>query len=768
MAPRLSLSFKQLRRRSIVGFRSNRSIDNSNTSSNDEPSSQELSSVGSITPPSLVEESNPALRTQVSATTKPSLEPNINWNSVAESVISEPRSSKHLQDQSSPLQSQYALRLTNIRDKATVYQKVLLVTGVIGQDPQPSTEGMLRVDRPDHSFPPILWPVYAGQFKALVYLFPGPNKVSFVYQKPGVPGTHSLSIVIYMFPPTNAPPLDLAILVAKDSPCTFDCTPARTREEGNDLEIAVRKFRMAAYLWQSFTADQMEKGGFGRRSFRFDEEWTTGTSHQRDFQERVMRSEARVHIIRTDKTVAEIRAVEQSPQNSTATVDNELVKIASTAVRDYFRTLPNQQRCVAMLILDTQWDATDKTIKGHVAFGGPVGNDLHLALFGSHCLQSYPSALCGVVPAFSDCTPMELKVANDETNTTSNSWEVAAYGIGAHLHELGRLLGSPRQEKGIMAKDFVAFSRAFLMREAYSARTKSKGGIIESKNQPIWHRLDLLPYRFHPMFRNSGDKSPHPDTTIHGWVVEKDKLLVTARSGLLCTEIYAEGDDCCTMSIEHPHDEKLLKSITMTEGELRSYLPEAKRRSKLKIIVRSIGGKSLVVNDVHQLCTKSSVKLTSGPLGQLAFRSTKVGFSQIEGSEPQEIVFSTAVGKINRILTYIDVYHGDAVDGLEFYYDDGSSQLFGKRGGVKPGGDRYFMANGVDILRAEVLVGFSIRAGSWIDAIQIVTTLRRSSFYGNAKGGSTHHLIVPRGFKLCGVSGTCAHWIDSFGLLITR
>ncbi|TGJ78561.1 hypothetical protein E0Z10_g10202 [Xylaria hypoxylon] len=763
MPPKFNL--KQIRRRSLASFRTNRSTD---TSSNDEPSSssQELSSVGSITPPSLADESDPTLHTQISAMARPPLESNSNRFSIAESVASEPRSTKDLQEKlqyHQPL-SQYGPRVTNIRDKSTVYQKVLLVTGVMGQDPHPQLDGTLLVSRLDKAFPPTIWPVYGAQFKALVYLFPGPNTVYFEYQKPGSPSKHRSSILLYMFDPKNAPPLQLAILVAKDSPCTFDHASTRVQEEGNGLETAISKFRTAAYLWQSFTAEQMEKSGLGRRTFRFDEEWTNGTSHPRDFAESAMRSEARVHIIRTDKTVAEIRDLEHAQQDPNTLEKSELVDIAAAALRDYFRIAPGQKQYVATLILDSHWDTKEKMITGHAAFGGQIGDDLHLAMFGSQFLQYYPSTICDVVKAFRDCSPTDLKILVDEANVAGTSWEAAVYGIGAHLHEVGHLLGSPRQEKGVMGRDFVTLNRAFMIREAYSTRTKSKGGSVEAKDEPTWHRLDLLGYRFHPLFRNATDKVPYPDGTVHGWVVEKDKLLITASSGLLYTEIFAEGDEFCSTWLEYPRDGQMIRRTTLIEAELRERLPESKRRSKMKIVVRSMGGETLVIDDLHQLCTKSSLKLTSGPLGKLAYRSTKIGSSELKDSEPQEVVFSTAVASINRILTSVTVYHGDAVDGLEFSYDDGSSQLFGKRGG-KTSGDRFMM----DIRNAEVIVGFAVRAGSWIDAIQIITsTSRRSSVYGNMGGGSLHTLLVPSGFKICGVSGSCAHWLDSFSLLITR
>lgn len=59
----------------------------------------------------------------------------------------------------------------------------------------------------------------------------------------------------------------------------------------------------------------------------------------------------------------------------------------------------------------------------------------------------------------------------------------------------------------------------------------------------------------------------------------------------------------------------------------------------------------------------------------------------MQDSEPQEAIFTSAV-KQDRIMSRVIIYHGSALDGLEFIYDDNSTQLFGKRGG-KEGGDTF-------------------------------------------------------------------------------
>jgi hypothetical protein len=61
----------------------------------------------------------------------------------------------------------------------------------------------------------------------------------------------------------------------------------------------------------------------------------------------------------------------------------------------------------------------------------------------------------------------------------------------------------------------------------------------------------------------------------------------------------------------------------------------------------------------------------------------------MEGSEPEQVLLECAFIK-TKLLTSIKVYHGSAVDGVEFCYEDMTSQLFGKRGG-KPGGDEFVL-----------------------------------------------------------------------------
>ncbi|PHH58998.1 hypothetical protein CDD81_3956 [Ophiocordyceps australis] len=776
------LTLKELRRRSKASFRTNNSTDGSSDgvmSHGTSPSS------GSVTPPSIAQQSDPALDSQVKNNknsqassqqhapppppppcSRPMIAPGSNASRQSVSGMSGLGSPSQCGKSSLPL-SKYAPRILNVSENSWVYQKVLLIHGVIGEPGLPPIDGTIVVGRFDDSFPPVTWPVCESHFKAIIYLQPGPNKFRLDFFSPKLANStssnpiHASYLTLHMLPALNAPPLQLAIVLGCDSPATFDAVPARAEREGNGLDTAIRKFRMAAYLWQAFTAEQMWRHRLGRRVFRFEEEWMPGSCNYRDRENGTMRSEARIHVIRTDKTVAELRQLDRAQQNGKATNKNSLFDISADAVNKYFKPLPGQKNYVSVLLLDAHWDTKSSVITGHAALGGSCG-DLQLAIFGSHCLQSYPTSFEEVVPAFTDCTPTDTKYVANDCNDAGSSWEAVNIGIGAHLHETGHLFGCPHQESGIMLRDYVVLNRSFVPREAYSTRTKCKGGLALQGDECGWHRLDALRFRAHAAFRLPSDAPQNPDDSVQVFAIEGGSLTAMAASGISFVEIYGEGDDVCHSWIEFSVDNgPVQRQIVLHDQDVRSRLPDAKRKGHVRVAIKSSGGGSLTVDDWKAFTGRDSmVKIASG---KLASKSLQVGASKMENSQPQQVVFRSAV-EHGRIMSRIVVYHGSAVDGIEFVYDDDSTQLFGKKGG-KIGGDVVEF----DVRKGEYLSGFVVRAGYWVDGVQILTSLgRKSAVFGNAHGGSAHTLIPPRGYAICGVSGSCGAWVDGFSVLVKR
>ncbi|KAH6843316.1 putative peptidase family-domain-containing protein [Chaetomium sp. MPI-CAGE-AT-0009] len=312
-----------------------------------------------------------------------------------------------------------------------VYQRCVLVSGRCNtESAQEQEDGHVLVETSDESgktlFPEQRWPMCHSRFKALLLLSPGLNKITITAQD-----------AIR----TETPPLHLAIMIAKDSPLLIDCPPRSL-------------FRMSAYMWQALTAEDLRAKGLGRRSFRLEEEWSTDTLSQRFQQSPAAGTVPKVHLIRTDKTVAELRDANLAQQNPRARRPDDLHKIFSNALLAHGAPFTSHtQPIVAGLILDSHYDATGRASGGtneplilaHAALGSHDPAGLSLGMFGSHLTYAWPRFLEEVPACLLDPAVPGDTVGND--NGQCNAlWQACAVGQGAFLHEAGiaKMVFSPR------------------------------------------------------------------------------------------------------------------------------------------------------------------------------------------------------------------------------------------------------------------------------------------------------------------------------------
>jgi hypothetical protein len=345
-----------------------------------------------------------------------------------------------------------------------------------------------------------------------------------------------------------------------------------------------------------------------------------------------------------------------------------------------------------------------------------------------------------------------------------------------------------------MLRDYVRLNRTFLVREPFSTRTKSQGlKICRQEDECGWHRLDVLRFRHHPCFKLPGDEPSHLlDDSIQYFPVGSGRVVVTAPTGISFVELWVEGNDLCRHWIDfttaEPRQTSIPRQITLLESDLRARLPEDKKKVKLGLDIFCGSSRKERIEDIDDVLSKKNVvnlpQIRKSPKrdegltmnaynnvmgigksfdSRYGYKSKKLGVSQLDGSRPEEVILESAILR-TKLLTSVKVYHGYALDGIEFCYEDGHSQLFGKRGG-KPGGDEFFLNTRL----GETILGFYVRAGLWVDGIEILTsTGRKSGVFGNARGGSGHTLLAPRGYSLAGIAGTCGSWIDGFQIIITR
>ncbi|KAJ2450172.1 hypothetical protein EV183_004459 [Coemansia sp. RSA 2336] len=157
--------------------------------------------------------------------------------------------------------------LLNISKDETVYQHYIIIHGQVlevkGKDDK------VVVHHP--KLPSLEYPAIDGYFKAVVELSYGANELKFEY-KQGATVISQRALTINRSKFADKPPLKLAILLAKDSPETFDAPPDAQGPGLNDLDAAVKKMRCCAYMWQAYMAEMMYRNGCGRRTFRLEEE----------------------------------------------------------------------------------------------------------------------------------------------------------------------------------------------------------------------------------------------------------------------------------------------------------------------------------------------------------------------------------------------------------------------------------------------------------------------------------------------------------------
>ena len=246
-----------------------------------------------------------------------------------------------------------------------------------------------------------------------------------------------------------------------------------------------------------------------------------------------------------------------------------------------------------------------------------------------------------------------------------------------------------------------------------------RGLIFEPK------RVDCLRFRYHPCFRIPTDPVPPalPDNP-QVYAIENG-IVAGAQSGIVLVEI-------CTNGLYRAHREftRPEREVSLPEDDLRGSLPDGHKTRPMKLRIYSAGQGKTVVEDF--LTAKSSkVQLPNGY--GVAFKSSSLGRPKAGGSEPQQLILHTVTP--GRMLTSIRVFHNSALGGLEFMYEDSSTQLFGRRESSESHEKVEVSDFTLDTRKGESLLGFCVRSGAQVEGIEILTSFgRRSPIFGNSHG----------------------------------
>ncbi|KAJ5168530.1 uncharacterized protein N7482_004124 [Penicillium canariense] len=575
-------------------------------------------------------------------------------------------------------------KITNLDDGEEVHQSCLVVHGEC-QALDYAETNFVSVSSSDmlHPSPTAQhWPLNKGQWTALVMLSPGLNKLAFKLNHAG--GTSdSLEITVNYLPLLQLPPLHLAILVAKDSPLLIDCPPAKygsisTAHSG--IDAAISKLRMSAYMWQALTAEDFRQKGLGRRSFRLEEEWAPNTTTQRAHQyvpeeSSQMGTVAKVHIIRSEKTVAELRDADIAQQNPDGRDRNALHKYFEEALIKY--GAPFESRCrpvVAGMILDAHYSTEQSMITAHAALGCHKRDGVSLGIFGSHLAYSWPRFLEEVPSCLTDMTPPGDTVGND--NGECETMRGACFvGQGAFLHEVGHAFGADHTT-GIMARGYSkSWAMNFVELEADDSR----------KNESKWDLQDTLKFKLLPHFALPGD---HPVTKefkqanvrVEVSIGRNDELdpddkneglRVCCAAGLAQVKIQSGEND---PTIHDFMDDS--NSSPCTEFQIFNIREKFDQSQALKITAIGMNGKQRIVSDFWAMLKDLPYVLLPG--SDLILHKKSVRSPHLESVDNDDHFIKWAMllhhrGKDGQLYraTSIDLRVGCTMDGAVVYYADG-------------------------------------------------------------------------------------------------
>lgn len=576
------------------------------------------------------------------------------------------------------------------------------------------------------TFPTQHWPISGGHFKALVILAPGTNVISLQYNGNAASGT---SVTLTYIPLLQTPPLHLAIMIAKDSPLLIDCPPFKRgaiSSAHSELDAAISKFRMTAYMWQALTAEDMRAKGLGRRSFRLEEEWSTETLSREFIQASLessashMRSTAKVHLIRSEKTVAELRDAQVAQQNPHARKREDILNYFNTALKAHGSPFASSAHpVVAGLILDSTYSPEQNMILGHAALGCSNPNGISLGMFGSHLTYSWPRFLEEVAATLLDTSVPGDTVGNDN-GECETAWEACSVGQGAFLHEVGHAFGAPHTT-GIMARGYSQhWPKNFLSRTAYCTHTETDGIMVvdgDTENDARWDLSDALSFKTLRHFWLPTDEvqpaeivaaEPKIQVMFEEQNEEFLRLAISCLAGIARVKFNEAAEAQPTVAAP-------LVKLQFTMDELEARFD---RSNPLTLEVLGMNGRSRVVGNVWKLFSNVSFIRVPGSSIVLQKRSVMCKrLQEAKDGDENKNNWDWAVllnekskdGKLTRATT-IDSRVGCILDGAVVYFEDGHSTPCGPR--WRPGGQdhsfgghasqKIVIPEGVDIVKVEV------------------------------------------------------------------
>ncbi|CAH0022743.1 unnamed protein product [Clonostachys rhizophaga] len=489
------------------------------------------------------------------------------------------------------------------------------------------------------------WPMSRGSFKALVILHPGKNDIIISNFSAGL-----TTISVNYLPVAQTPPLHLAILVARDSPEKIDfplCKAGSMADHGT-LEAAIRKLRMAAAMCQALLAEEMHAAGLGRRSFRLELEDGIDTLRSESMNDTrrsaLYRSTIKVHVLRTDKTVAEIRRAEGTPDH------NELLKIFNKALQAE-EGLFGPKGVVAGLVLDSSYDASKDILSGHASFAKHDPSSRSFGVIGSQLVYTWPRFSEEVANCLSDIT-------GNEFNVRTTNWASCAMSQGSFFEKIGHAFGIPLEATFMKLGHWQDWSKHFL---PYTP-TKGEGRLTTDNNVKWkWSLEDKLRLLGERHFAHPSDKERdcHAPTVYVRGKAGFDQLAVECRAGIAAA--YMNGKAIHRMPTSRPLRQLVISFLTQKDDD--------EQQEALRLKVLSMNGKHVDLPVWKVVSSQAPVRI---PGTEMYLRRVNAGYPITETDRSWAAMLKKRddQGQIVRAHK-IDMRVDSRFRGVSIYYEDG-------------------------------------------------------------------------------------------------
>ncbi|XP_043261191.1 putative zinc metalloproteinase YIL108W isoform X2 [Colletes gigas] len=272
------------------------------------------------------------------------------------------------------------------------------------------------------------WPIVAGEFRAVVELSRGPNKLELE-----AAGQTKKLLLVHEPRATKLRVTPVYVIFSGDDgyfqgPCGEDRSP----------ESAATRIGLGARLLQALTAEKLREAGYGRKTFQLERDL--------DGPECL--------VMHSTLDVERARAMNQWELWKLIAVELLTGPLWSKD-RKYLAIL-SCTRYRGAPIPPTYEDTLART-QGHAALGGGG-----LALYGSACLHTWPTCTAQVLPRFLDATVVDTEQLMDDSNYRGTYGGCLATTLGSVLHELCHTFDLGHTREGIMGRGFDYVNRVFV------------------------------------------------------------------------------------------------------------------------------------------------------------------------------------------------------------------------------------------------------------------------------------------------------------------